>query len=532
MKNLHPITFLICLLLASFTSLAQVPIYNSYPSAQATIFIDFDGHLVNGTSWNGSGPINCGPANLSNEQITEVFNRVAEDYRPFNINVTTDSTVFLSRPANRRMRVIVTVTSEWYGAAGGIAYIGSFTWNDNTPAFVFSALLGYHPKKVAEAVSHEAGHTLGLRHQSSYDGNCVKTSEYNPGAGSGEIAWAPIMGISYSRNMTLWNNGANPFGCNNIQDDLGIITSATNGFGYRTDDHGGSAATATPIQLSTNHFNVNGVIERATDEDFFAFTLPATGTFKADAIPYNIGTGNSGSNLDMQVDLMQNNAVVASYNPEGLLSLSIDTVLNAGTYQLRIQGKGNIYAPEYASLGSYSVNASFTPATVLPLRKLELRGLTESSRHRLNWIVDADEAIVAQVLESSFDGIRYNPVASLASGQRTYLHTPASAGSAYYRMQVRFDNGRTHYSNTIVLRNNEGTMARPSLVGNLVSHAAYVNSPSAFSFVIMDYSGRTLSRGNLVQGANTIDTKNLAAGMYIIRYSNDREDHAEKFMRQ
>src|ERR1044071_6003005 len=84
---------------------AQVPKLSSYPSAQAVMFIDFDGHTVSNTSWNFSGsPIVCGASGLDSAQIVEVFNRVAEDYRPFNLNVTTDSTKFLAAPANKRMR--------------------------------------------------------------------------------------------------------------------------------------------------------------------------------------------------------------------------------------------------------------------------------------------------------------------------------------------------------------------------------------------------------------------------------------------
>src|SRR4030095_9832930 len=106
-----------------------------------------------------------------------------------------------------------------------------------------------------EAASHEAGHTLGLRHQSSYDGNCVKTSEYNPGVGAGEIAWAPIMGVGYYRNLTLWNNGANPYGCTSYQDDLSIITASSNGFGYRTDDHSNNpGGPSTQAIFTSNQF--------------------------------------------------------------------------------------------------------------------------------------------------------------------------------------------------------------------------------------------------------------------------------------
>ena len=532
MKNRIQILFATLFILLSVNSFAQVPIHNSLPSAPAAIFIDFDGHRVNGTPWNGNGPINAGPSGLNPQQMTEVFNRVAEDYRPFNVNITTDSTVFLSLPANRRMRVIVTVTYEWYGMAGGIAYIGSFSWADNTPAFVFSGLLGYNAKNVGEAVSHEAGHTLGLRHQSSYNGSCQKTSEYNPGVGSGQISWAPIMGESYSRNMTLWNNGANPYGCSNYQDDLGLITSTTNGFGYRADDFGSQTDNTAPaIQLTNNQFDVSGIIERISDHDVFSRTLPTFGNFHVDAVPYNIGTGNSGSNLDIQVDLVQNNSVVASYNPETLMDLTIDTMLSPGTYYLRVQGKGNVFAPEYASLGSYSLKGSFAPAVTLPLHKLELRGAAENGRHRFNWIIEADETVVSQTLESSTNGISYSSAATVSSTARSYQRTPSAGGITYYRMKVTFDDNRTYYSNTVSLRSENGA-GKPFLTANMVKQSITVSSPSNFGYSILDMNGRVVSKGNLVQGMNNVNVSAVANGMYIIQYTNGGEQFSEKFMKQ
>ena len=228
--------FPLLVLLVGLGAQAQVPALNSYPAASAVIFLDFDGHTVNGTGWNYNGPIFCAPSGMDNTKITSIFNRVSEDYRPFNVNITTDSTKFLAAPINKRMRVILTTTSSWYGNAGGVAFVGSYTWGDDTPCFVFSALLNNNEKYVAEAAAHEAGHTLGLYHQSAYDGNCVKTSDYNGGLGTGEIAWAPIMGVGYYKNMTLWHNGANPYGCSSIQNDLTVITT-NNGFTFRTDDY-------------------------------------------------------------------------------------------------------------------------------------------------------------------------------------------------------------------------------------------------------------------------------------------------------
>ncbi|MEP7258943.1 MAG: hypothetical protein ABI687_11145 [Flavitalea sp.] len=83
---------------------AQTPKFNSNSSAQATVYLDFDGHTVKGTSWNWDSVIHARPSGLKQAAITEIFNRVAEDYRIFNINITTDSSVFAKAPVARRIR--------------------------------------------------------------------------------------------------------------------------------------------------------------------------------------------------------------------------------------------------------------------------------------------------------------------------------------------------------------------------------------------------------------------------------------------
>src|SRR5665647_1224350 len=147
-------TILIPLITLFSMKAISLPVLSSLPSAQATIFLDFDGHYVQTTSWNGGNPIDCASSGLSDAQIIEIFNRVSEDYRPFNIDITTDSTKFLAAPLTKRIRIIITPTSGWYTGVGGVSYTGSFTWGDDTPAFVFCDRLGpNNTKMVAECCS-------------------------------------------------------------------------------------------------------------------------------------------------------------------------------------------------------------------------------------------------------------------------------------------------------------------------------------------------------------------------------------------
>ncbi len=528
MKNL------LYILLLSFVTIqtsAQIPVLNSYPSSPSVIYLDFDGQTVTGTSWNWNGPINCAASNLSNTQIQEIFDRVSEDYRPFNVNVTTDSTVYWNASATQRIRVILTSTYQWYGStAGGVSLIGSFNWGDNTPCFVFTSLLQYYPKYIAEAAAHEAGHTLGLRHQSSYDQNCIKLTEYNPGTGSGEIAWAPIMGYGYYHNLTLWHNGSDPNGCNEKQDDLSIISSHLIN-GYRADDFGDSTSTAYAVNFSNNQFIVNGIIEKEKDKDVFAFTIPSFGNFHTDAIPFNTGSGNLGSDLDIQIDLLDSNQnMIMTANPDYILSASLDTILNPGNYYLRIQGKGNVFAPQYASLGSYSINSFILPGIVLPVHKLSLSAINEKNAHRLNWSIVADEKIKTIDVQASTNGIDFETIQTVGGDQTTYIYQPKSNTLYYYRIIIYPEHSKSYISNIVSIR--YGGIHRPILKGNLIHSDIIVTSSEAFTFSIYDMNGKQMQKGILKSGETTIKASQFSPGIYIIRYENDHSSFADKLVKQ
>jgi len=523
-------SLLLTLCLASLSSVSQVPVYNSYPAAAPVIFLDFDGYTVSGTGWNYNGPIYCGAAGLSPTQITEVFNRVAEDYRPFTINITTDSTKYLTAPVNQRTRVVITVTSDWYGSAGGVSFVNSFTWGDNTPCFVFSALLGYKTKNIAEAASHEAGHTLGLRHQSSYDANCVKTSDYNAGVGTGELSWAPIMGVGYTRNLTTWYNGPSSLGCTAFQNDLDVITSAANSISYRSDYQPTSFVTAPGQTFTDGQFTVSGIIVKNTDEDMFRFSLASLKRFKLSAIPFNVGAGNAGANLDLKVSLYNGSeALLNTYSSSSTLSVVVDTILAAGVYYFKVQGVGNNYAPNYAILGSYSVQGSIVATT---LHKLLLAIVSEKGQSLLTWTVDPNDVIAEQTLEVSTDGKSFAPLVRLVNTDRSYSYTPTTFSNLFYRVHVRLDNNSNHYSN-LVVANEARVNDRPRLINSLVENEIIsVESPAIFDYALFDMSGKILKKGKLSNGMNAIPAGTMINGMYLISFSDGHEKWTEKFVKQ
>ncbi len=526
MKN-YTLTLVLMLLLCS-AQVYSLPKLNSYPTASATIYLDFDGQTVISAGWNGGAPLFCAPATLTDAQITEIFNRVSEDYRPFNVNITTDSAKFLSAPLTQRIRVIVTPTSSWKPGVGGISYIGSFTWGDDTPAFVFTDRLGpNYPKYIAECCSHESGHTVGLSHQSSYDASCNLTETYNSGVGTGETGWAPVMGNSYYRNMTGWNDGPTPYGCANTQDNLTIITSQ-NGFTYRPDDFSETMNSNT-YSLNSSGMVVDGLISTSTDKDAFTFTMTTGGNFRLDATPYSLGN-NDGANLDIKITLYNAaQQLITVFDPINKMSVNIDTTLSTGTYYLVVDGTGNNNTSNYGSLGSYRITGIAGP---LALRSVTLTGNNNKEKHNLNWTVDSDEPMKSQEIEFSEDGIDFKPLATVTATANSYSYVPDRNYSVlYYRVKVTSILNQTMYSNVISIRVN--WRIRLFTVTTLVQNQITINSDDNYQYLLWDANGRMIAKGNGSKGANTIDVSNCSAGLYIIQMSNSTNQiQTERIIKQ
>lgn len=519
--------FTFILLMGCCTGMANAQVkLSSYPSAAATIYLDFDGEEVLSPMWNNGNLLACLPSGFTNTQIAEVFSRVAEDYRPFNINITTDIDVFTAAPLDKRMRVIITPTSSWFANVGGVGYLSSFTWGDDTPCFVFCDKLGpYNPKMVAECCSHESGHTLGLSHQSRYDEGCHLSATYHDGTGSGETAWAPIMGNSYYRNMSGWSNGPTPYGCGSHQDNLSILTTQ-NGFGYRADDHSDDISLQ-PTRLSVSNINTTGIISTGNDKDAFMFSLQQTSNFHLEAAPFNTGSGHEGANLDIKLTLYHaEKNIVQVYSPAGSMSAAVDTVLPAGEYYLVVEGTGNVNTTDYGSLGAYTITGLYS---VLPVCTISLQGTVRNITHLLNWQIDCNETISSVQLQASVDAVHFDNISDVTSST-AYNTVPVHPADMYYRLQVTTRAGNIFYSTVTQLKKPAGE--EQFIVSSFVTSGIRIMAPAAFTYQLLDIRGNRLMKGSGQAGYNHIDMHNKPAGPYILVFTGCGETKTVRVLKQ
>lgn len=439
---------------------------HSSPTSSKVIYLDFNGHTTTGTSWNNSmgssfySPaydINGNPAIFNNEELSriqQIWQRVAADYAPFDVDVTTQAppTDWLmksnSTDPNYGIRAVITS----YGpnkTAGGVAYVNSFNAANDTPCFIYNKSLA----GAAEAVSHEVGHSLGLSH----DG--TSSNGYYYGHGSGETSWAPIMGVGYNKNVTTWDNGTY-FGSTNGAssanyghgpNDMAVI-STFNGFGYQLDQIGNDPSSATALTVTGGVVRQFGRIETSLDSDFYSFQLQGSGNVNLKFDPYcyrayvdrdglwggsnlvytapvsdaDSGTAyaDRGSNLDLAVGLYSSSgSLLGSFNGAGLATSLAWSNLAAGTYYVKLDGVGvgnpttsppNGYN-DYASVGNYLITGTITNALGSGTPLSTTTALAPSSSTPKGVISPSGKAAIpAAAPRDSLTGIASGSVTSMA----------------------------------------------------------------------------------------------------------------------
>jgi hypothetical protein len=374
---------------ASPTTLTEKSVFklHSRPGASHTLFLDFNGGVVSGTAWNAYRKVkewdalaydtDGKPNAFSRDEVAdmaEIWQQVAEDFIPFDVDVTTE---YPGKPGPTIGWVLITRSTDADARplpepkAGGVSYVNTFGYGQTdfySPLFVYYDNLG-SPATVADAASHEMGHMVGLTHEGT-------TVSLIGGKGSNHnLSWSPIMSLDHNARITQWSRG-DYRGATNTQDEVGILTGS---LGRRGDDHEDTRfATGTPLAVDNrgritpidpyaaeerrNPRN-RGVIEYQDDIDVFVFNSGA-GTVDIHFHPARDAAhakSRDGANLDIQATLYNaRGKKIASADPRDDNAANLKVKVPAGRYTIEVKGVGSTVAPfsSYGSLGQYFISGT------------------------------------------------------------------------------------------------------------------------------------------------------------------------------
>lgn len=326
---------------------------DEFPGGEVTIYLDFNGSAINENSiFDDRGDQisqaiyipafdldgdRTSFAQVEIDAINEIRERVAEDFAPFNINVTTQPT--FSFPTEEAFSIVIGGDGSWLDTsntlfnATGTGYIDWLT--DYSPGLdlldpttapfanplvenvgvAFPELLADN-KEIAHAASSLILNSLGVEPAVTYDinGNPVSLISDYP-------AFGPLGGDTLGSFRDLIQPPDDQTRPGGVQDPFSIITSGRNLVEYRSDDHAGDPDFATNLDLNAA-VSVDGILGRVfnaaqiaeNDVDQFRFlarestnvlinvdTLDLTGLFP--------GVTNPGANFDPVVRLyrLENN---------------------------------------------------------------------------------------------------------------------------------------------------------------------------------------------------------------------------------
>ena len=243
------------------------------------------------------------------------------------------------------------------------------------------------------------------------------------------------------------------------------------------------------------------------------------------------------------------------------------TTSGTGTFQPDNTTLNATYVPSQADVITGSVTLTLTPVggscsniadnmlltitTTTPITQVNLSGYRDGKVNQLRWVTTLEANNYGFELQRSVDGIRYTNIGfvnTLANGGNStsalnYSFTDIAAINSinYYRLRQIDIDGRSRFSNVVVIKDGKAGMTITGLYPNPAASVVNVviATPTATkaTLVVSDVAGRSITQRavTLNEGANTttFNISNFASGTYTIKMiTTSGEVSTVKFVKQ
>ena len=235
------------------------------------------------------------------------------------------------------------------------------------------------------------------------------------------------------------------------------------------------------------------------------------------------------------------NTLATYYNNILIKSNIIDLVALLGTSVYWGFSSGCYCVTGGPTLKDISLNSAF----LLPFSITDFNAVKNENSIKLNWQTNNEQNTSHFIIEKGTDGINFSPLERVnAAGNSSivkkysFVDDKPLYGTNFYRLKMVDIGGRFTYSNIVAVKFNSNSK-EITLFPNPVQKQLQVQIPPAISgqalLQIQDISGRVLKEQSIQLNnalySTSIDTDELAKGLYILVLKHGNEKQTKKFIK-